>query len=249
MKRLSERHARTALWLLAGTALLLASGCTAWRIRQSVELARASEPWQQSPDAATLRLLIVGDSTGVGTGATAPERSLAGLIGQAHPQLLIENRAEDGAKFADVVRQLGAGGHFDIVLVQAGGNDVIRLRDLDGLRGDIDRVVSLARQRASLVILMPAGNVGNAPFFFAPVSWAMTRRSRVMHGFVQDAAARTGATYVNLFHERADDPFVIDKSLNARDGLHPSDAGYQVWLRELMAQTDLSQRLSRAAGG
>ena len=246
MKRLSERRARTALWLLAGTALLLASGCTAWRIRQSVELARASEPWQQSPDAVTLRLLIVGDSTGVGTGATSPERSLAGLIGQAHPQLLIQNRAEDGAKFADVVRQLGAGGRFDIVLVQAGGNDVIRLRDLDAMRDDIDRVVSLARQRASLVILMPAGNVGNAPFFFAPVSWAMTRRSRAMHGFVQDAAARTGATYVNLFHERDDDPFVIDKTLNARDGLHPSDAGYQVWLRELMAQSDLSQRLQIA---
>ena len=249
MKRSSQRRSRTVLWLLAGTALLLASGCTAWRIRQAVELARASEPWQQNPDAATLRLLIVGDSTGVGTGATSPERSLAGLIGQAHPRLLIENRAEDGAKFADASRQLEVGGRFDIVLVQAGGNDVIRLRDLDGLRGDVDRVAGLARQRANLVILMPAGNVGNAPFFFAPLSWSMTRRSRVLHGFVQDAAARTGAVYVKLFHERADDPFVIDKSLNARDGLHPSDAGYQVWLRELMAQADLSQRLSRAADG
>lgn len=249
MKLRSEHHVRTALWLLAGTALLLVSGCTAWRIRQSIELARASEPWQQSPDPAKLRLLIVGDSTAVGTGATLPERSLAGLIGQSHPQLLIENRAEDGARFTDVVRQLGAAGRFDIVLVQAGGNDVIRLRELDGLRGDIDRVVSLARERASLVILMPAGNVGNAPFFFAPLSWTMTRRSRAMHGFVQDAAARTGATYVNLFHERDNDPFVIDKRLNARDGLHPSDAGYEVWLRELMAQSDLPRRLSVASGG
>jgi lysophospholipase L1-like esterase len=249
MKRLSERRSKTSLWLLAGAALLLASGCPAWRIRESVELARASEPWQQSPEAATLRLLIVGDSTGVGTGATSPGRSLAGLIGKSHPRLFIENRAEDGAKFADVQRQLGAGGRFDIVLVQAGGNDVIRLRELDALRTDIDRVADLALQRASLVILMPAGNVGNAPFFFAPVSWSLTRRSRAMHGFVKDAAARTGATYVNLFHERADDPFVVDKSLNASDGLHPSDAGYEVWLRALMAQSDLSQRLSRAAGG
>ena len=105
MKRLSERRARTALWLLAGTALLLASGCTAWRIRQSVELARASEPWQQSPDAATLRLLIVGDSTGVGTGATAPERRPDRLIGQAHPAAADrEPCREDGAKFADVVQ-------------------------------------------------------------------------------------------------------------------------------------------------
>ncbi len=152
----------------------------------------------------------------MGTGASSPQRSLAGLIGQTHPRLLIENRARGGAKFADVVRQLGADERFDIVLVQAGGNDVI---------------------------LMPAGNVGNAAFFFAPVSWRMTQRSRAMRGFVRDAAARTGATYVNMFHERADDPFARDKRLNASDG------GYEVWLHELMAQTDLARRLSRASAG
>ena len=41
---------------------------------------------------------------------------------------------------------------------------------------------------------MPAGNVGNAPFFFVPLSWWMTQRSRALHGLVQDSAARTGAT-------------------------------------------------------
>lgn len=134
-----------------------------------------------------------------------------------------------------------------MVLVQAGGNDVIRLTRLDHLRSDIDRVADLASQRADRVVLMPAGNVGNAPFFFAPVSWLMTRRSRSLHRFVKDASARTGAAWVNLFHERAADPFVIDKALNASDGLHPSDAGYQVRLRELLAQSDLAERLGAAS--
>lgn len=249
MKRLSIRRLTPVLWLLAGGALLMSAGCAAWRIRQSVELARLSEPWQQSPDAAVLRLLIVGDSTAVGTGASSPAHSLAGLIGQAHPRLLIENRAQDGAKFADVVEQLGGAERFDIVLVQAGGNDVIRLRGLDDMRSDIEQVAGLAQQRGKVVVLMPAGNVGNAPFFFVPLSWWMTQRSRAMHGLVQDAAARSGAVYVNLFHERADDPFVIDKRLNASDGLHPSDAGYEVWLHELMTQGGMAQRLSRASGG
>ena len=233
--------------LLAGTVLLITSGCAAWRIGQAAELARASEPWQQTPGQVTVRLLIVGDSTAVGTGASAPERSLAGLIGQSHPRLLIENRAQDGAKLADVVRQLAGDERFDVVLVQAGGNDVIRLRGLAAMQADIEQVAARARQRANVVILMPAGNVGNAAFFFAPVSWWMTQRSRALHGFVHDAAARTGATYVNLFHERSDDPFVTNPALNASDGLHSSDAGYEVWLREVLAQSDLARRLSPAS--
>lgn len=249
MKHRSKRPLARASLLLAGTVLLVTSGCAAWRLGQSAELARLSEPWQQTPGQVTLRLLIVGDSTAVGTGASAPQRSLAGLIGQSHPRLLIDNRAEDGAKFADVLRQLEGDERFDVVLVQAGGNDVIRLRGLAALQADIEQVADLARQRANLVILMPAGNVGNAAFFFAPVSWWMTQRSRALHGFVHDAAARTGATYVNLFHERADDPFVIEPALNASDGLHPSDAGYAAWLHELMAQSDLARRLSPASGG
>lgn len=201
---------------------------------------------QRSPAQPTLRLLIVGDSTAVGTGASAPEGSLAGLLGQAFPRLQIVNRARDGATFAGVLAQLVGDEPFDMVLVMAGGNDVVRLRGLEELKIDVERVAQRARQRAGLVVLMPAGNVGNAPFFFPPVSWLMTWRSRQLHALVSDAASRHGAVVVNLFRERADDPFVQQPSLNARDGLHPGAAGYQVWFRELMAQAALRQRLSAA---
>lgn len=33
--------------------------------------------------------------------------------------------------------------------------------------------------------------------------------------------------------------------LNASDGLHPSDAGYLLWYRELQAQAHLSDRLRK----
>ena len=243
LRRTRFRH---VLLIMAGGVVLFVSGCAAWRIGQSIDLAKRSEPLQQTPKDATLSLLIVGDSTAVGTGATSGKSSLAGLIAQQYPRLLIENRARDGAKFADVVRQLGGEERFDIVLVQAGGNDVIRLGDLSSAQADIERVADLARKRADVVVLMPAGNVGNAPFFFAPVSWLMTQRSRELHRYVQDSAARTGATYVNLFQESRDDPFVKDPSLNAIDGLHPGDAGYRVWFGELMAQARLDARLAPA---
>lgn len=238
----------TALAWLAGAAVLgtvvWVLGQAALRLKVAAELARASEPYRQVPPQPAVRLLVVGDSTAVGTGASAPSDSLAGQIGRDHPRLLIHNRARDGATFADVPAQIeGAQARYDLVLVQAGGNDVLRLRDLGDTRRDIDRVLALAGERAPQVLLMPAGNLGNAPFFFPPLSWWMTARSRALHRHVRAAASAAGAVYVDLFHERADDPFVQRPGLHAADGLHPSDAGYAVWREALQRQADLSRRL------
>jgi lysophospholipase L1-like esterase len=238
---------RRFLLLLRGalaSALLATSGCTAWRIDDAVALSHRSEPLRQAPPDAVQRLLIVGDSTGVGTGASSAQGSLAGLIARDHPRLHIENRSRDGATFAEVVQQLAGEERHDVILVLAGGNDVTRLRALDAVRADIDRVASMASARAAYVVLMPAGNVGNARFFVPPVSWLMTSRSRTLHDLVRAASTRYQVAYVNLFLEPETDPFVTDPHLTAADGLHPSDAGYLVWYRELLAQTDFGNRLS-----
>lgn len=166
---------RTGIALgLAGAAVLFGvSGCAAWRLAQARELAYRSEPFSQFPAVPSMRLLIVGDSTAVGTGASSPQASLAGLIAQDHPQWLIDNRGQDGALFADVVRQLAIEEHYDMVLVLAGGNDVIRMRDRDAMRaghrpdgqrcccaragGPADAV----RQCRERVVLLPAGVLGD----------------------------------------------------------------------------------------
>jgi lysophospholipase L1-like esterase len=230
------------VWLLAslflGVVVVSTAGCAAWRLGRAAELARASTPLQVAPDHATLRLLMVGDSSA--------QTSLAGLLAQDHPGLAIENRARDGARFDGVVEQLEAGGRFDFVLIMAGGNDVMRLRDADATRADIDRSAQLAQGMAPRVAFLPAGNVGNAPFFFPPISWLMTARARTLHADVQTAAARSGAAYVDLFKTPENDPFVQRLGLNASDGLHPSDAGYRVWRDELLAQTGWGQPLAAA---
>ncbi|MDI1340614.1 GDSL-type esterase/lipase family protein [Polaromonas sp.] len=234
-----------ALGVLAALAVLATTGCAAWRIGQSVVLARQSEPFEASPAPATASLLVVGDSTAVGTGASSPATSIAGLIARDHPQLTIVNRARDGARFADIAAQLEGQQRFDAILVLGGGNDVIRFTGDAQLEQNIARAAELARVRARLVVFMPSGNVGSAPFFFAPWSWLMTRRSETLHRFVRQAATDNGAVYVNLFKDKADDPFAQrPDELNARDGLHPSDAGYRLWYDELNTQAGLSARLA-----
>lgn len=232
--------------LVTGLVVVSTAGCAASRLWRAAELARASTPLQAVPPSAVLRLLVVGDSTAVGTGASSGQTSLAGLLAQSYPNLLIDNRAQDGARFDGVVEQLSAGGRFDFVLIMAGGNDVMRFRNADATRADIDRAATLAQGLAPRVAFLPAGNVGNAPFFFPPVSWLMTSRARELHAAVQAAAARTGAAYVNLFKPPEDDPFVQRPGLHAADGLHPSDAGYRVWRDELLAQTGWENELAAA---
>jgi lysophospholipase L1-like esterase len=228
---------RPALWL-ALALVSLTAGCAAWKLRESAALVRASTPFQANPATATGSLLVVGDSTAVGTGASAPAHSVAGLAARDQPGLRVVNRAEDGADYAAFARQLAASeGRFDTVLVLGGGNDVIRGTPEDKLRASVREVAELARQRGARVILMPPGNVGNAPFFFRPLAWWMTRRSQLLHAAVREAAGATGASYVNLYQPREQDPFARQpEALHAADGLHPSDSGYALWWRELARQ-------------
>ncbi|MBU1351196.1 MAG: SGNH/GDSL hydrolase family protein [Gammaproteobacteria bacterium] len=236
----STRRLATLAAVVAGA--LLVTACAPWRIWTAAELARESQPYTAHPAQPTKRLLVVGDSTAVGTGAATPAESLPGLIGQQHPQWRIDNLATNGAKFGDIVQQLEtAPKGYDLVLVLGGGNDVIRFTAEDTLRPQLQQTVALARDKGQHVVVMPCGNVGHAPFFIPPLSWAMSRRSETLHALVQEVTTAQNVRYVRLLKPRDQDPFVIrSKELNAEDGLHPSSAGYQEWYRELVAQGGLA---------
>lgn len=236
----SSRNGRILAGIVAAP-IAFAALYTGFRFVQSARLASRSKALQVAPPEPRKRLLIVGDSTGVGTGASTPQTSLAGLIAAEHPNLTIVNRSADGATFEHIAAQLEGGGRFDAVLILGGANDMMRLTGAGALRAALSRVLFLARGRADTVVLMPAGNIGNAPFFLWPWSALMTQRSRVLHAVARQAAAANGATYVSLFKERAADPFAQEpRRLHAADRLHPSDVGYALWHRELAAQPGLS---------
>ena len=76
--------------IVMGAVVALTSGCAVWRVQRSAELARASEPFQSNPDNPAVRVLIVGDSTAVGTGASSGRESLAGLVARQYPRTLID---------------------------------------------------------------------------------------------------------------------------------------------------------------
>lgn len=231
---------RTAAWMaIAGSVLL--TGCMASRLSVSRELADAARPYTAHPTDPQRNLLIVGDSTALGTGADSPQSSLAGWIGNAHPRWRIDNRAANGAKFADVVQQLrNADSGYDLVLVVAGGNDVMQLTGMEKLRSGMAEAVALAHERGHRVVLMPCGNVGHAPFFLPPLTWWMDARSKQLHALAQSVASEGGARYIRLLQPRETDLFVQRSAeMHASDGLHPSSMGYRHWYTELVRQGGL----------
>jgi lysophospholipase L1-like esterase len=243
----TRSSAGRALAAAAVTAGIVAAARTAWRYAQGRAIAARSRPFEAHPPTPGARLLVVGDSSGVGTGATNPSASVAGRLAAAAAGLSVDNRARDGARFSDVVAQLDGldGERYDAVLVMAGGIDAIYFTRLAALRESVDRVLARASRLATTVVVVPSGNLGNAPFFLWPASILMRARTRAVHAVVRDLAVRHGASYVSLYRERRDDPFAQDPSrYHAADGLHPSDAGYALWFGEVERQSGLGASLA-----
>ncbi len=244
MKR-QHTAAVSALTLLvafaAGTAAY-----AALRLKASARLARAGHAFAHEAEAEGARLLVVGDSTARGTGASGAACSVPGLLSRANPSLTVVNRAREGAGFDEVLAQLDGRERFDAVLVLAGGIDLLRGTREAALRDAVRQVAQRARLQAELVVFMPPGNLAHVPFFLPPWNWWLGWRSRRLHAIVAETAAANGARYVSLLSDRDVDPFARHpKRMRGRDGLHPNDAGYELWQRELETQAQLSAKLRR----
>ena len=225
------------------------------RIHRGTKIAEASRPFERVDPAAAHRILVVGDSTGVGTGAARPEDSVAGRIAGEFPGIEVVNRARNGATARQVLGQLesvSASG-FDIVLVQVGGNDILRFTGLGELRDTLREVLKTAVEKGRAVIFISTGNAGLAPAFFPPVSWLYTFRTRQARAIFMDIAQETGARYVDLFRERGNELFLGDpERYYSADYLHPGPEGYRVWYEEMKRQANLAGILGRetaAPGG
>ena len=216
------------------------------RVNTGRGLAKASVPFEVRVKEANRRVLVVGDSTGVGTGASDAAYSVAGRIARDYPGTEIVNRAQDGAKVEDIFEQLedfGAG-EFDLVLLQVGGNDIIRFTDLERLKASITGVLKLAEDKGGDVIFMSTGNVGLAPVFFPPVSWIYSWRTRKVREIFLAVSRREKIEYIDLFKKRDKDPFLRDSAkFYAADTLHPGSEGYRLWYEELKRQSSIDMIL------
>lgn len=155
----------TAALLLSSFALvgvLLEAAVFPRGVGRARRFAKAGQRFERRLSAKGATVLILGDSTGVGVGATLPEESIAGLLAADYPDADIVNVAVSGTRVAGAIAQvrtcLDAGLRFDLALLHVGGNDVVVDTPLHQLAADCDSLLQgLDQLAARTVWLGPPG--------------------------------------------------------------------------------------------
>ncbi len=196
-----------------------------------------------------IRLLMVGDSTGVGVGAGAADRTFAGLL--AHTlRVPVDNRCANGARVADVAAQLHPPGdtpRYDLVVVFAGGNDVLRGTRLARLERAARKVLQLAYGVADNVVWVGCADIGIAPALPAPLSWWLGWRCRRAMRTLGRVVRSGGAPFVDFATAEHSARFRAARShYFDADGLHPSAAAYRECFEIVLRTVPAISRLASA---
>ncbi len=232
---------RTTVMALLGLGLLalLVYGTVSGRkmyklIQTGNDLAdqAAQRSYEQHPAEPGGRILVIGDSSAVGTGAESAAVSTAGRLGELFPKAEIINAGVNGAKVVEIPpRLLGyAGERFDLILIQIGGNDIVRFTPYGEMTQSIIRVLVAANELTDQVILLHGGNVGTSRLFPQPLRGWYTVRTNAVRDIWKNQAEKYGAHYVDLIVPAGEDPFLQDPGkYYAPDIFHPSGEGYGWW--------------------
>jgi len=204
-------------------------------VRTSRQLVQQSRVYERFVSADAPRILIIGDSTGVGTGVSDPQFSIAGRFGTEFPDTSIQNISKNGWKVDDALQNFPnvPQKSMSIILLQIGANDIIRGTPMVQFSASLDAVFKKSTAAAKQVFALHSGNVGLAPFFPWPLSSIMRARTLRYREEYRRIAAANGVNYVDLYHEAADDPFQGKHEFYAADLLHLSAQGYEEWYRSI----------------
>lgn len=204
-------------------------------VQKGKVLVRYSHPFERRIPGGRPRILVMGDSTAVGTGVADPAGSVAGCFGRDFPQADIQNLGVNGMRAAELVHHFphAADKSFDLVLLQIGANDIIRGTGIDDFKNSITRIFEKATLLGLRVVALHSGNVGLAPLFPWPLNRTLRARTLKIRDVYKKKAAEHGVTYVDLFEEKANDPFRDHAVFYAADKLHLTEAGYSFWYQKI----------------
>lgn len=183
-------------------------------------------------------IVILGDSTGYGTGATNNTQTIAGRIGTDFPTYTVVNISKNGRTIGELKQALAAEIQLPqaaLILLQIGGNDILQKHDAATVARELQELFALAQAKAGEVVMLSSGNVGTAAAYVGtPDAAKYDALSREFRDMFMAEATQAKVVYVDLFTEPEADVFYLEPELYLSiDGLHPSDAGYGVWYQSL----------------
>ncbi|MGH3389606.1 MAG: SGNH/GDSL hydrolase family protein [Actinomadura sp.] len=188
-----------------------------------------------------IRFAALGDSVTVGIGDPMPHggwRGWAALLAEslAPPgEAEFRNVSSSGAMTGDVTAEqlpLALAARPTVASLLVGVNDTLRGRfDLAEIAADVEKVVAALRESGTIVLtatLPDPGVMLRIPKLFRR---PLARRVHAINAVVEQLARDHGTIHLDL----AGDPAIYDRSMWARDRLHPSERGHRLLARMFAA--------------
>ena len=197
-----------------------------------------------------LRLLILGDSSAAGVGASHQSEALSGQLRACLASTLavpLQWRvvARTGIATAEALALLDEAmpdqpEGFDIALVALGVNDVTALRGVSRWLADVDRVCARLRERHSVKRVIWSGlpPMDRFPALPQPLRMVMGLHARALDRalaahFSRDGSA-SGRRHIAM-------PLMPDGAV-ASDGFHPGPLAYARWAQTLHSALDQDKK-------
>lgn len=183
-----------------------------------------------------LRLLVVGESTAAGCGASTHDEAFSGAFARALATIherpvrwVVHGR--NGATIRRVRHRIlpEIDADVDIAVLLIGVNDVLARTPLVQWRDDLAAVLAALTDRARQVVISGIPPFDSFPSLPRPLRTYLAERGRRL----DDAARAMCASEPGISWISAQSLANADTVSFASDGFHPSPAGYQQWSREL----------------
>ncbi|MBK8809577.1 MAG: SGNH/GDSL hydrolase family protein [Acidobacteria bacterium] len=183
------------------------------------------------------RLLVLGESTAAGVGASTHDNALSGhfsrslseKVGQPVDWTVVgRSGITVGETIVELVPQIPEI-EFDYILLALCGNEVLKLRSPRETRRDMTRLIGILREKSPRATFF----ITNAPAIrLSPVLPDPLRSVLGYLSALHDANARdftAGLERVYYYHQ----PTFAPEGFFA-DGIHPSEFGYQMWSENMI---------------
>jgi|SRR3990167_6638933 len=232
-------------WLFGAlaTALVVAPFYVFYLLKQFRSFQRKHEPldaqagkWPRRWDLGTdlqdpiVRIVFLGDSLLLGTGATKLEGTIAYQVAQEFVRrnryVEVVNRAVSRARAADLVGEQTKGLWGDVFIILIGSNDSSHFTPWSRYMRDWHRLIAALKQcYPELVLVASSTDVSCAPALPRWFASLVRRRCRRDNQTLRILVEEQGFYYVDLFRY-GKLLYIEDPALYAADKFHPSDKGY-----------------------
>lgn len=184
-------------------------------------------------------LLVLGESTVAGLGASTHEKALAGRFAHELSKKLtrpvrwtvVGKSGVTAAQTIDELLPLVPEKSFDYILLGLGGNDVLKLSSPRKWRRDMTRLIALLKQKSPAAVIFVANcpMIGSSPVIPHPIKFLLWQLSRLHDANILDFSARMD----RVLYYRQPVRFEVDGFF--ADGVHPSEKGYADWSASMMS--------------